>query len=59
MENYNDLLSVCVYHDEDIECTHCSECSKCENYPKYSHYESANEDYFECMNDYLDGTMGQ
>lgn len=23
-----------------------------------SHYESANEDYFECMNDYYDGLMG-
>lgn len=23
----------------------------------YQHCESANEDYFECMNDYYDGTM--
>ena len=23
----------------------------------YQHKESANEDFYECMNDYLDGTM--
>lgn len=27
--------------------------------PQYSHYSVPNEDYFEELNDYLDGTMGR
>ena len=27
--------------------------------PQHSHYSSPNEDYFEELNDYLDGTMGR
>lgn len=38
----------------------CKKCFTSMDYLKdvYTHHESANEDYFECMNDYYDGTMG-
>ena len=49
------------FFDENVRFSQpcCKKCFSSMNFDEdvYTHHESANEDYFECMNDYYDGLM--
>ena len=49
---------ICMCNESENQYDYVSEDYVCDEYePKYQHQEHPNEDYFECLNDYLDGTM--
>lgn len=45
----------CIYEcNKDKKCT-CTDCDYCTLKP-YQHQENPNEDFFECQNEYLEGS---
>ena len=49
---------ICMCEKSKSQYEHVPKDFVCDEYePKYQHQEHPNEDYYECLNDYLDGTM--